>query len=61
MLASAGFIPSTSTTSLKVRATGQMSGLIGLDTIAYADKRPIPLVIASEEKGSCGSGQCGCG
>ena len=58
-LASAGFIPPTSVTSNKVRASGQMSSLISLDTIAYEGERPIPLVMSNE--GSCGSGQCGCG
>lgn len=59
-LASAGYVPPTSVTSNKVRATGQMSGLITLDTISYIDERPIPLVMAKDE-GGCGSGQCGCG
>jgi radical SAM protein with 4Fe4S-binding SPASM domain len=51
MLASAGYVPPLSVTSHKVRATGQMSGLIGLDTIAYEDSRPVPLRVADQEHG----------
>jgi hypothetical protein len=61
MIPGAGFVPPTSVTSNKVRATGQMSELISLDTIAYEAERPIPLTIGREANAGCGSGQCGCG
>jgi radical SAM protein with 4Fe4S-binding SPASM domain len=59
--ATAGYLPAQAATSQKVRASGQMSPIISLDTIAYNGREPIPIMNGQiVENESCSPGGCNC-